>query len=155
MMMAFCPEHPKWDQNPKFTPLSETTSIPTTFICGVPPPPGAKAMKQRRPYWPYWCPKLKITSCLEIQDWMDHTYNVTDQRWAASHAHSSYGGSTYKEWSDLQKRWKRNATLTYAIKVKRVERMSMIDWQRSPRFFTPWKTIGIAKVEIWLENLPS
>ena len=36
-MMAFCPEHPKWDQNPKFTPLSETTSIPTTFICGVSP----------------------------------------------------------------------------------------------------------------------
>ena len=22
-MMAFCPEHPKWEQNPKFTPLSE------------------------------------------------------------------------------------------------------------------------------------
>ena len=39
-MMAFCSEHPKWDQNPKFTPLSETTSIPTPFICGVPPPPG-------------------------------------------------------------------------------------------------------------------
>ena len=39
-MMAFCPEHPKWDQNPKFTPLSETTSIPTTFICRVPPLPG-------------------------------------------------------------------------------------------------------------------
>ena len=36
-MMAFCPEHPKWDQNPKFTPLSKTTSIPTPFICGVPP----------------------------------------------------------------------------------------------------------------------
>ena len=34
-MMAFCPEHPKWDQNPKFTPLSKTTSIPTTFIYGV------------------------------------------------------------------------------------------------------------------------
>ena len=27
-MMAFCPEHPKWDQNPKFTSLSETTSTP-------------------------------------------------------------------------------------------------------------------------------
>ena len=38
-MMAFCPEHPKWDQNLKFTPLSKTTSIPTPFICGVPPPP--------------------------------------------------------------------------------------------------------------------
>ena len=39
-MMAFCPEHPKWDQNPKFTPPSETTSIPTPFTCGVPPPGG-------------------------------------------------------------------------------------------------------------------
>ena len=37
-MMAFCPGHPKWDQNPKFTPLSDTTSIHTPFICGVPPP---------------------------------------------------------------------------------------------------------------------
>ena len=37
-MMAFCPEHPKSDQNRKFTPLSETKSIPTPFICGVPPP---------------------------------------------------------------------------------------------------------------------
>ena len=35
--MAFCPEHPKWDQTPKFTPLSETTSIPTPLICRVPP----------------------------------------------------------------------------------------------------------------------
>ena len=41
-MMAFCPEHPKWNQNPKFTPLSETTRIPAPFICGVPPPPGPK-----------------------------------------------------------------------------------------------------------------
>ena len=39
-MIAFCLEHSKWDQNPKFTPLSEMTSIPTPFICGVPPPPG-------------------------------------------------------------------------------------------------------------------
>ena len=39
-MIAFCPEHPKWDQNPKLTPLSETTSIPTHFIGGVPPSTG-------------------------------------------------------------------------------------------------------------------
>ena len=37
-MKAFYPEHPEREQNPKFTPLSETTSIPTTFICGVPSP---------------------------------------------------------------------------------------------------------------------
>ena len=29
--MVFCPEHPKLDQNLKFTPLSETTSIPAPF----------------------------------------------------------------------------------------------------------------------------
>ena len=28
----------KKDQNSKFTPLSETTSFPTPFICGVPKP---------------------------------------------------------------------------------------------------------------------
>ena len=38
-MMAFCPEHSKWGQNPKFTPISATTSIPTPFLCSVPPPP--------------------------------------------------------------------------------------------------------------------
>ena len=27
----------KWGQNPKFTPLTETTSIPTPFIWGAPP----------------------------------------------------------------------------------------------------------------------
>ena len=36
--MVFCLEHSKGDQNPKFTPLSETTSIPTSFIYGVPTP---------------------------------------------------------------------------------------------------------------------
>ena len=36
--MAFCPEHPKWDQNLKFIPLSEPTSIPFPFHMGSPPP---------------------------------------------------------------------------------------------------------------------
>ena len=36
--MVFCPEHPKGDQNPKFIPLNETTSIPALFIWD--PPPG-------------------------------------------------------------------------------------------------------------------
>ena len=35
-----CPEHPKRDQNPKFTPLSETTSISVCFIWESPSPPG-------------------------------------------------------------------------------------------------------------------
>ena len=34
MLLALCPEHPKRDQNPKFTPLFETTSIPVCFIWG-------------------------------------------------------------------------------------------------------------------------
>ena len=42
--MALYPEHPKRDQNPKFTPLSETTSIPVCFIwespLGTVPSPG-------------------------------------------------------------------------------------------------------------------
>ena len=37
--MVFCPEHPKRDQNLKFTPLSETTSIPVPFLWESPPPP--------------------------------------------------------------------------------------------------------------------
>ena len=36
-MLALCPEYPKRDQNPKFTPLSETTSIPICFIWEPPP----------------------------------------------------------------------------------------------------------------------
>ena len=41
--MVFCPEHAKRDQNLKFTPLSETTSIAAPFIweweSSTPPPP--------------------------------------------------------------------------------------------------------------------
>ena len=41
-ILALCPEHPKQDQSPKFTPLSETTSIPVCFIWeSTPPPPRA------------------------------------------------------------------------------------------------------------------
>ena len=35
----FCYEHPKRDQTPKFTPISETTGIPAPFIWDPPPPP--------------------------------------------------------------------------------------------------------------------
>ena len=49
--MAFCPEHPTWDQNPKFTPLSETTSIPTPFVCPPPPPPGKWMPKNVIEWW--------------------------------------------------------------------------------------------------------
>ena len=41
-ILALCREHPKRDQNPKFTPLSETTSIPVCFIWEPPPPPGGE-----------------------------------------------------------------------------------------------------------------
>ena len=43
--MALCPEHPKRDQNPKFTPLSETTSIPVCFIWES--TPRGQALKRR------------------------------------------------------------------------------------------------------------
>ena len=60
-MMAFCPEHPKWDQNPKFTPLSETTSIPTPLRS---PPPGLVIGRQvsqyRRPKHSLWLNKRYI-----------------------------------------------------------------------------------------------
>ena len=39
--MVFCPEHAKRDQNLKFRPLSETTSVPGPFSYGSPPPPRA------------------------------------------------------------------------------------------------------------------
>ena len=35
-IMAFCPEHPEWDQNPQFLSLSETMSIPVTLIWEYP-----------------------------------------------------------------------------------------------------------------------
>ena len=44
-ILALCPEHPKRDQNPKFTPLSETTSIPVCFIYEFPPPPGSTVVE--------------------------------------------------------------------------------------------------------------
>ena len=47
--MALCPEHPKRDQNPKFTPLSETTSIPVCFIYES--PPGDDKHKRWRDEW--------------------------------------------------------------------------------------------------------
>ena len=47
--MTFCPEHPKRDQNPKFTPLSETTSIPVHTP--PPPPPPPPGSHRSRPVW--------------------------------------------------------------------------------------------------------
>ena len=44
--MVFCPEHPKQDQNLKFTALSETTSIPALFIWESPPPGGVLTSTQ-------------------------------------------------------------------------------------------------------------
>ena len=38
-IMVVCPENPKQDQNLKFSPLSETTSIPSPFHIRSPPPP--------------------------------------------------------------------------------------------------------------------
>ena len=35
--MVFCPEKLKWDQNLKFTPLSEMANIPAPFFWEPPP----------------------------------------------------------------------------------------------------------------------
>jgi len=61
--MTFCPEHPKRDQNPKFTPLSETTSVPVHSIWESPPLPGRNVVVQNTPCckqrtssdWLTWC----------------------------------------------------------------------------------------------------
>ena len=45
-MMSFSTEYPKGDQNPKVTPLTETTSIPTPFICKLPPGKRCKVSQQ-------------------------------------------------------------------------------------------------------------
>ena len=37
-MMAFCPEHPKWDQNPKFTPPKREDERPHPFHMQSQPP---------------------------------------------------------------------------------------------------------------------
>ena len=62
-MTAFCPEHPKWE----FTPLSETKSIPTPFICGVPPPPGSKLQLHGLPTAVHMRPQYKKTTPAAIQ----------------------------------------------------------------------------------------
>ena len=68
-MMAFCPEHPKWDPNPKFTPPSETTSIPTHFIWGV-PPPGISPIAQTRRSDDYLDPRYPfISSWFLLMNW--------------------------------------------------------------------------------------
>ena len=47
--MAFCPEHPKWDQDPNFTAHARQRASP--FTCELPPPqpPGMG-------YWPTYTP---------------------------------------------------------------------------------------------------
>ena len=57
-MMAFCPEHPKWDQNSKFTPLSETRSIPT-------PPGSAHLFSMTFNRWTRPC-RLVFVCCRDL-----------------------------------------------------------------------------------------
>ena len=71
---VFCQKHPKWDQNPKFTPpgapdtLNETTSISTPFISGVPPSrprPGWKCTRDCPAFlkWLWPCAKGQPNAC--------------------------------------------------------------------------------------------
>ena len=60
-IMAFCPEHPKWDQNPKFTPLCEMTSILAPFIWESPQGFGADKSDYFR--------KINYLSVLILSGW--------------------------------------------------------------------------------------
>ena len=51
-ILALCAEHPKRDQNPKFTPVNKTTSIPVCFIWESPPPPGSPTPSLKSSIYP-------------------------------------------------------------------------------------------------------
>ena len=66
-MLAFLPENPKRDQNLQFTPLSETTSIPVTFIWETPPPPGMYTVSLSWLTEVTWLTSLlEVLSCREL-----------------------------------------------------------------------------------------
>ena len=58
-ILPLCPEHPKRDKYPKFTILSETTSIPVCFIWESPPPPGRKS----------WRPRAELNTTQSLSFW--------------------------------------------------------------------------------------
>ena len=63
-MMAFCPEHPKIDQNPKFTPPKREDEHPHPFHMRSPPPEdsGSKIVLCRDQE--NWAERLKLTLVL-------------------------------------------------------------------------------------------
>ena len=73
-MMAFCPEHPKWNQNPKFTPLSRRDHEHSHPFHMRSPSPGAKTLPDGAPHtyiahireYPLGFPVWKI---IEGQGW--------------------------------------------------------------------------------------
>ena len=68
--MAFSPDHPKKDQNPKCIPLSETTSIPAPSIWEDPPPP-PRVTEQVMENW--YTPSFDGISCSnEMKFWTRH-----------------------------------------------------------------------------------
>ena len=73
-ILALCPERPKRDQNPKFTPLSETMSIPICFICESPPPPPPDILIQ-------WISCVKVASNFLFRLSIWHVGRMNTQVW--------------------------------------------------------------------------
>ena len=79
--MVFCPEHPKRDQIMEFTPLSETTSIPASFIWEFPPPPPPppppRQRKDRTQCHHFGVPSFLFVRMLFFQQPLAQTYTFS------------------------------------------------------------------------------
>ena len=69
-MMAFCPEHPKRDQNPKFLPPKRDDEHPHTFHMGV--PPGIKVVFE--PHMSTGSEAFFPLMCLDVAKFVPHLY---------------------------------------------------------------------------------
>ena len=86
-ILALCPEQ-KRDQNPKFTPLSETTSIPVCFIYEFPPPPGCRG--DRDDYMETLTKQSLTTQATETTSIVQiEVISVLSKRWRSSQSPGS------------------------------------------------------------------
>ena len=72
-IMAFFPKHPKWKQTPKSTPLSETMSNTTPFICEFFPHPPSPRVENS------WFPAFVWTIVNYV--WTEDIFE-TNKRWS-------------------------------------------------------------------------
>ena len=106
-MMAVCPEHPMWGQNPIFTPLRETTSIPTPFICGVHPPgcmPWRRTTQISLPYLRSGRGKDENLSLSPLEN------VLADQEMLGLPEHAKYGKSELRAHGEKRALWLARAT---------------------------------------------